>query len=299
MFTSLMPVQHADELAPRDAREIQPVKSADRVLGILEMLSEHPDGLTITEMSDRLNFPRSSTHGLVYTLVERGYVQSLPHRRGFRLGAKVIQLAMGVMAWLDVRSAAGGPLEELAAKTGETAFLAIPDAGELVYIDRAVSRERDFSMDARLGLRRPAHCTSLGKALLAGLDEASLTEFIERHGFPAATPHSIRSRTALARDLAETRERGYSVDRQEAVIGVCCVGAPIRDHQGRLVAAVSISTIRDRFQPEVQGPFTTAAAVQISQAMGWSGDSRTLYARTPSDQTLMPGTTARLTVAGV
>ena len=264
------------------------------------MLSEHPEGLSITEIGGRLNFPRSSTHGLVYTLVERGYLQSLPDRRGFRLGAKLIQLAMGVVAWLDLRSAAGGPLEELAAKTRETAFLAIPDAGELVYIDRAVSPERDFSMDARLGLRRPAHCSSLGKALLAGFDEASLTEFIERHGFPASTPYSIRSRAALERDLAETRERGYSVDWQEAVIGVCCVGAPIRDHQGRLVAAISISTIRDRFQPEVQGPFTTSAAIQISQALGWRGDSQTLYACTPGDNTLILGTaTARLSVAGV
>src|SRR5260370_15308401 len=98
MFSLLTTIHHLDEILPVDGSIGQPVKSADRVLEILEMLSKHPVGLSITELSAHLNFPRSSTHGLVQTLVKRGYLQSLPDRRGFRLSAKLIQLAMGVVA---------------------------------------------------------------------------------------------------------------------------------------------------------------------------------------------------------
>src|SRR5439155_11338044 len=97
-------------------------------------------------------------------------------------------------------------------------------------------------------------------------------------GLPRSTVYSLVEREEVLADLAATRRRGYSVDRQEAVAGVCCVGAPVHDYTGRSVGAISLSTICEFFEPEKTGPAVAEAAVEISRAMGWTGDASGLYA---------------------
>ncbi len=260
-----------------EERTHQPVKSADRVLDILELLSDRPEGMTISEVSAHLGFPRSSTHSLVHTLAQRGYVHFLPNGIGVRLGPRLVQLGMGVIEWLDLRMAARLPLEKLVATTHETAFLAVPEHGSLIYLDRFVDRDSDLRTDVRLGARRPAHCSSLGKSVLAALNDSSVEVFVERYGLPPTTKYSHTDLDSLVRDLVEVRRRGYAVDQQEAVLGVCCVGAPVRDHQDHLVAAVSVATTRERFKPGRFGPAVLGCAVEISQALGWRGQAASLY----------------------
>jgi len=258
--------------------DVPVVKSADRVLDILELLADEPQGLTVTEISARLGIARSSTHGLVYNLLWRGYLtQEHPRDKRFRLGARLIHLGLAVMDRVDLRSAARAPLEQLVAAAGATAYVAVPDRGELVYVDKLAVARRDVGMDMRIGVRRPIHSSSLGKALLAALDDESAAAIIDGIDLYPVTDSTITTPAALLADLAETRARGYSMDEQEAVLGVCCVGAPIRDHTGRSIAAVSVSTFRELYQPEVAGPATAMAAVEISQLLGWTGTLETLY----------------------
>ena len=252
------------------------VKSANRALDIFELLSAEPNGLTISEISERLGFARSSTHGLVHTLFSRGYL-SLDGGNRFYLGVRLIQLGLTVADRLELRSAAHGRLERLVASTNDTVLLVVPDGGELLYVDKVISDTRDVRTDPRMSIGRPLHCSSLGKALLAALDEDSVLRILGERPLPHVTEFSITDLDDLLADLALTRERGYSIDRQEAVPGVWCVGAPIRDHTGRLVAAVSVSTIREFFDPASSGPLVAEAAVDISNAMGWNGDAASLY----------------------
>jgi DNA-binding IclR family transcriptional regulator len=91
------------------------------------------------------------------------------------------------------------------------------------------------------------------------------------------TPYTIVDAEALFDDLRLTRERGFAMDQQEAVLGVCCVGAPVRDHTGRLIAAISLSTIPEYYRPEETGPAVRDGAFQISRAMGWNGELEALY----------------------
>ena len=257
------------------------VKSAWRVVEILDLLGEEPQGLTISEISRRLGIARSSAHGLVQTLLRSGYIHTDGgDRKRFRLGVRLIQLGLNVADSLDVRSVARPHLERLVARTHETAFLALPLGGELVYVDKIVSDVREVRTDLRLGARRPLHCTSLGKALLAAISDASVREAVKELGMRRATSSSIDSASALVTDLQATRDRGYSIDRHEAVVGVCCVGAPIRDHLGKPRAAISVSTIDQLFRPEELGPEVLEAALAVSHSLGWMGDAKTLYEST-------------------
>jgi DNA-binding IclR family transcriptional regulator len=135
--------------------------------------------------------------------------------------------------------------------------------------------------------RRPLHCTALGKALLAALDDDAVREIGQMVGLEKVTEFSISEIEALLDDLASTRRRGYSVDQQEAFVGVWCVGAPLRDHTGRPIAAISLSTIKEFFAPAETGPEVCAAAVEISRAMGWRGDASTLYDPLPGSKELL------------
>jgi DNA-binding IclR family transcriptional regulator len=257
-----------------------PVKSADRTLDVFELLAAEPQGLTVSEISDRLGLARSSTHGLVRTLHSRGYLMENGGRR-FHLGARLIQLGLNVVDRLELRATARAPLERLVSETHDTALLVVPDHGDLLYVDKVTSDARDVRADPRVSSRRPLHCSSLGKALLAAVDDETVLRIVKVTGFEPATDFSIRDRRALLADLEITRRRGYAVDQQEAVMGVWCVGAPVRDHAGRPVGAISLSTIKDFFDPERTGPLVTATAVEISQAMGWTGDASSLYAPMP------------------
>ncbi len=114
------------------------VKSANRALDIFELLAAEPNGLTISEISERLGFARSSTHGLVHTLYSRGYL-SLDAGNRFYLGVRLIQLGLTVADRLELRSAAHGRLEQLVMRNNDTALLVVPDGGELLYVDKVIS----------------------------------------------------------------------------------------------------------------------------------------------------------------
>ncbi len=214
--------------------EALPVKSANRALDIFELLATESHGLTVSEIGDKLGLARSSAHGLVRTLHLRGYLMEDGVRR-YHLGARLIQLGLNVADRLELRTAARGPLERLVAATHDTALLVVPEAGELLYVDKVLSDARDVRTDPRVASRRPLHCSSLGKALLAALDDESVLTIVEAVGLERVTEYSLADRDELLADLALTRRRGYAVDRQEALVGVWCVGAPIRDHTGRSI----------------------------------------------------------------
>ena len=281
-------------------RTAEPVKSADRVLAILELLAAEPQGLTLSQISDKLGIARSSTHGLVHTLLRRGYLNHEDAgKKTFRLGVRLIQLGLNVGDRLELRAAARPFLERLVSATHDTALLVVPDRGELLYVDKLVSHSRDVRTDPRASARRPLHCSALGKALLAALDDDSVAVAAAQLGLPRATGFSITKLDDLLRDLAETRRRGYSIDRQESVLGVCCTGAPVRDYTGRPVASISLSTIREFFEPDESGPVVEKAAVDISQAMGWKGDRSALYEPVPNSLEAILGSGAHDIVTGL
>ena len=257
----------------------QPVKSASRVLDIFELLASEPNPLSAAEISTKLGIARSSAHALVQTLAARGYLRpDGADAKIFTLGVPLVQLGICVTDRLELRTTARTVLERLVAAWHETAMLAAADNGTLVYIDKVVSDRFGFRTDPRANGRRPLHSHSLGKALLAATGDGMVDTMVEGKGLERVTEYTIVDADELRDELRRTRERGYATDEQEAVLGVCCVGAPIRDHSGRPVAAISLSTIREYYRPEETGPAVRDAAVEIARAMGWNGNAGDLYA---------------------
>jgi IclR family acetate operon transcriptional repressor len=266
----------------------QSVKSAGRVLDIFELLAAEPDGLSTTEVGARLGIARSSAHALVTTLAARGYLRREgPESKRFTLGVPLVQLGLSVTDRLELRTAARGVLERLVAAWDETALLAVATQAEVVYLDKVVSHRFGFRTDPRISARRPIHSHSLGKALLAAAGDGLLGALGEAGELEAVTEFTIVDPEELLEDLRRTRERGFAMDQQEAVLGVCCVGAPVRDHTGRLAAAISLSTIREYYRPDVTGPAVRDGAFQISQAMGWTGELEDLYTSAPGASGLL------------
>ena len=266
----------------------QSVKSAGRVLDIFELLAAEPEGLSVREIAAKLGIARSSAHALVATLTARGYLRlESADSRSFTLGVPLVQLGLSVTDRLELRTAARPVLERLVAAWHETALLAVASDAEIVYVDKVVSDRFGFRTDPRVNARRPFHSHSLGKALLAASGDAVVETLVGARGLEAVTEFTIVDRAELMDDLRRTRERGFAMDHQEAVLGVCCVGAPVRDHTARLAAAISLSTIREYYRPDVTGPAVRDGAFQISRAMGWNGDLEALYTAAPSTLDLL------------
>jgi IclR family transcriptional regulator, KDG regulon repressor len=254
-----------------------PVKSAGRVLDIFETLSDEPRGLGLSELAARLEIANSSAHALVQTLLARGYLRRDRKTKRYALGVKLVQLGLAVTDDLDVRTVARGVLESLVEDTHESAFMAQLDGVDLVYVEKVVSQHRPFRMDPWLSAHVPLHCSSLGKAILAAASSEQTELLVGSEPLVRSTSNSIISRRALEADLELTRERGYSLDHQESMLGVCCAGAPVRDRTGGVIAAVSTSTICDLFDADRLGPAVAGAAMEISEALGWEGTPSQLF----------------------
>ena len=243
------------------------------MLDIFELLAAEPEGVP-ARRSHKLGIARSSTHALVQTLAARGYLRPEgADSKRFALGVPLVQLGLSVTDRLELRTVARPVLERLVAAWHETALLAIASDAEIVYVDKIVSDRFGFRTDPRVNARRPPHSHSLGKALLAAAGDGIVEALVDARGLEGVTEFTIVD-PPNCDDLRRTRERGYAMDQQEAVLGVCCVGAPIRDHTGRLAAAISLSTIREYYRPDLTGPAVRDGAIQISRAMGGTATSR-------------------------
>jgi DNA-binding IclR family transcriptional regulator len=164
-------------------------------------------------------------------------------------------------------------MQRLSELSRETVHLGVLDGFEVMFIGHIESSE-SLRMSGRVGRRTPAHSSSLGKAILAWADEAALQRYLDRSPLTAQTARTITDPKRLLRALEEVRARGYATDEEENRVGIQCVGAPVRDHTGRVVAAISVSGPSFRFTAERAAdtaPHLLEAAAGISERMGWRG----------------------------
>jgi len=217
------------------------VPALSRALDIMELFLDRPT-LSAPQITERLSLPRTTVHELVGTLVERAYlvpVGGQPIR--YRLGMRVFQLGASFADHLDLAREAQDVAHEVAAGCDETVHIAILDGADVVYIAK-VDRTHPVRMVSAVGRRLPAHCTAVGKMLLSGLrPEALDARYPRGQALPAMTPNSISSPSRLRTHLATIRSEGLAYDDCESNDAVRCVAAPVYDHSGEMVAAMSIS----------------------------------------------------------
>lgn len=214
------------------------VQSGQRMLAILDFMAQSTEAVSIKEISEALDLPPSTVHRLLATLAAGRLVEQDRDRR-YSLGVKLIALGHVAQERLDLRSVALDTMRELAKQTHLEVNLAQLDQSDVLYLEK-VADGAPFSLNIRVGQRRPAYCRALGKVLLAYLSPEEARRRIGSK-LPRMTPQTITDPDALMEHLAGVRQRGYAVDREEAESGCVCVAAPIRDARGEVVAALSIS----------------------------------------------------------
>jgi DNA-binding IclR family transcriptional regulator len=239
-------------------------------LQILDMFERERPEIGIGEMAEELGRHRSTTSRLAATLAAAGYLESAGEPGRYRLSGRLAALGELAAAEADVRRTAVPYLQALVQELGETGHLGILEGTEAVTIG-VVDGWQTVRMHSWVGKRSPAHCSSMGKALLAGLDEAEFAARYPGGRLEARTGRTITDTAELGRHLAEVRERGFAVDTEELEPHLCCVAGPVFDRTGAVVASVSVSGPDSRID-ETSIPAIAAAvrraAAQISARLG-------------------------------
>jgi DNA-binding IclR family transcriptional regulator len=244
------------------------VPSVVRAVRILEAVGNAVRPPTLGELARSLGIPKSTTHDLCATLVqERLLVRSADGR--FRLGVRVLELYRAYDAASDLSAAFAEVCEELLPRHEETLVLSVLDGREVVYV-ACRNGTQPIAVNYRIGLRLPAHCTATGKAILSALPEEQVRQLFACGELARPTRRSVGSVEELVEELARTRERGYSVDDEETVDGMCCVGAPVYTRSG-VYAGVAFSTVKARLTPnrlEELARQVTRLARRLSERLG-------------------------------
>lgn len=253
------------------ATDIETNSAVDRAAKLLAALGRgRPSvGLALGDVSAETDIPKSTALRLLTSLEQRGFVERSPEGR-FRIGLGLVDLVFAYLEDLDIVEQARSVLEELCKETGETVHLGIPSDLEIVYIDK-VETTQSLRMVSRVGARSPLYSTALGKAILAHAGEDYLSQVVAA-GLEVRTANTLVTPEALRADLASVRAQGYSVDREENKLGICCVAATVRERSGRVAAAVSVSGPSVRMDEPARnriGIFVRHAADKISQRLGY------------------------------
>jgi IclR family transcriptional regulator, KDG regulon repressor len=224
----------------QDSRPRGGVQSLARAFSIMEEIARNRDGIGLAELSKRVGLHNSTTFHLVKTMVSLGYVRQMKDSKRYRIGRPLFALAASALDEVEMVSLATPILEELSRETGESAHFSVR-LGDAVVVLARTGGKGAFQLTDRAGAIRPAHCTALGKVMLAALASDQLEQFLARADLRAYTPKSITSAEVLRREIAEVRRSGVAVDDGEFDPEVRCAALPVRDFSGQVVGAIGIS----------------------------------------------------------
>jgi len=233
-----------------------------KVRSILEALAEH-GRMGLSDLARASGVAKPSVHRICGELIRWGVVERTGD--GFRLGSRLFELGQRVPGRRQLRDLALPFMEDLFLTTRQVVHLAVADGFEVVYIERLTGRQSDRVPSVVAG-RMPMNCTATGKCMLAfGPDD--MFEALVGHGLRPLTPYSIVVPSALQDDLVETRRRGFAIEREEAVIGMTSVAAPILTRSG-LIGAMSITASVHHLDADRLGPTVATASRALSRALG-------------------------------
>lgn len=217
-----------------------PNRTLQRGLQMLELLSRHSGGLSLSEISQLLELPRSTAFNLAQSLVRLGYAFQDSDSSRYRLGLKMFETGAGAMQQMDVMELIRSCMAEIHNQINETMHLGVRSGTETVYIDKRDSTQ-SIRMSSFVGAHAPLHCTALGKAILSTYTDEEIRALYADEMLPAITQHTITTMAELLFQLQSVREKGYAVEKEENNENVCCVAVPLRNASGRAIYALSIS----------------------------------------------------------
>jgi len=245
------------------------IKSIVKAFRLMELLVTKNE-FQLAELCQLLQFPKTTVHRMLLTLESLGYVEQNPQSLGYMASIKIFELGGKVAQNLNLIQIAKPLMIKLSEKTGETINLGILDGTDVICIDKVESKQH-LKIDQPIGYRTKAYQTGMGKAILAYLSEEERAGLFAKHTVSTGTSKSLKTVSAIVKNLKKVREQGYAVDNEEYIIGVRCVGAPIFDHNSKVVAGLSIAGPALRIKERNIGSLTklvTETAAFISNGLG-------------------------------
>ncbi len=217
----------------------QPVKSADRTLDVLEALADTGGQQSLGDLTRALGIPKSSLHGILRTMVRRGWVEADDTGTRFRLGLRAVEIGASYVDSDATVARFARALDGLAAAFGETVHLGRLSGSDVTYLAKRES-VHPLRLYSAIGRRLPAHATALGKALLAQRGDGGVADLLD-WPLDSLTPNTVTDRAALFDELASIRTLGWAADRQENTVGISCFAVPLGLYDA---ISVSIPTAR-------------------------------------------------------
>lgn len=248
----------------------EPIQSLVRGLAVVRAFDGENPQLTLADAARRSGLSRATARRVLHTLVAEGYAAT--DGRTFRLTPRILELGFSYLSALGLPALAQPHLEALSARVGESTSLAVLDDDQVVYVAR-VATHRIMSVAITVGTRFPAYATSMGRVLLAALDDAEADALLAGE-LAARTPRTLTDPAALRAELDRVRAQGWAAVDQELERGLRSIAAPVRDAAGTVVAAVNVSTSAydDRdLRGEVLGPLlecTAAIGADLARVRG-------------------------------
>lgn len=251
-------------------------RTLEKGLRLLSSFIQAAEEQGLAELSQRTGLHKSIVFRLAATLVRHSFLEKDPETRRYRVGLRAFEVGSAFVLGREAEQVALPVMRQLVATCGHAAQLGVQHERDVVYT-AVVPGSSVLRVSVRIGERRPAHATAMGKALLACLPEDALTKLYRGFRFPPLTPHTVRGLTRLRRALAETRERGFGFNDEESVLGLQAVAAVVRDARDRAVAALSVAYPKHLVAAEEVArliPLVRESAATISKRLGTPGDSR-------------------------
>ena len=246
------------------------VQSLGRAFAILEEIARHREGVGLADLSKLVGLHNSTTFHLAKTMVSLGYIRREKDSKRYRVGRPLFALAASALDEIEMVNVATPALEDLSRETGESSHFAVR-MGDAVVVIARTSGPGAFHLTDRVGVLRPAHCTALGKVILASLHQDQLERFLARVELKPSTAHTITESPVLLREIAEIRRSGIAYDDGEFNLEVRCVAVPVKDFTGQIIGALGISGPIWRLSNQVmqsRAKTVQAASNRLSAAFG-------------------------------
>ena len=246
------------------------VQSIERALDIIEAVAANKNSAVLTKIAEKTGLHKSTAYRIIATLLKRGYLKKNEDGT-YKIGLKLIEAVSYYIDSLELQTEVRPYIAQITAKFGLTSHLGILEGDKVVYIEK-MDIFSNIKLYSQIGLRMHAYCSSLGKCLLANFSNAQLRSIMGRTEFTRFTPNTITTIEALQKEIDSVRQRGWAIDNEEFEIGHRCIGAPVYDYRGDIIAAISASgsttILTDERIPEIV-EYLKQTAAEISQNMGY------------------------------
>lgn len=245
-----------------------------RTVEILKLVSKKTDGITLDEICEKLDLPKTSAYDIVTTLVQTGMIHvAREQKQRYTIGLTAYRIGINYTNNLDFISTIDPVLKAFAREVGKTVFFGVLSDDSIVYICK-FEPENPIITTATVGTKNPIYCTSLGKAIMAYTEEEDRRAVMDRIIYKKHTERTLMSREAFEMELGMVREKGYAFDARELEEHMECVGAPVFGQDGSVMGAISVSSLYKPTEDyDALGRLVSGKAAELSRLLGFLGKS--------------------------